>query len=99
MAVELVSELAAEAAEGDLERAVRERFDFAAVVADDVMVVVPAGKQRLIAGRVAEVEALDEAELRELVEGAVDACEPDSDALSAKSVEDLGRAGTAFLAG
>lgn len=99
MAVELVSELAAEAPERDLERAVRKWFDLAAVVADDVMVMVPAGKHRLITGRVAEVEALDEAELHELVECAVDACEPDADALRAKSVEDLGRARTALLAG
>jgi zinc transport system substrate-binding protein len=61
--------------------------------------MVAARKHRLEASRVAEVQALNEAELGELLEGPIDACEPDGVSFGAKPVEDLGRAEAAFLAG
>jgi zinc transport system substrate-binding protein len=61
--------------------------------------MVAARKHRLEASRVAEVQALDEAELGELLERPIDAREPDGVSFGAKPVEDLGRTEAAFLAG
>ena len=61
-----------------LERGVGERLDLAAVVADDVVVVVAVGQRGLEAGDpVAHVDPLHEPELGEHVEHAVDRGDPD----------------------
>ena len=61
-----------------LEPVILERLDLAAVVADEVVVVLAAGNRRLEArDAVSDLDPLDDAELREHVEGAVDAREPD----------------------
>ena len=57
-----------------LERRILERLDLAAVVADEVMVVVAAGKRRLEAGAaVSEVDALNEPEPVEALQSPVHA--------------------------
>ena len=62
-----------------LESGVLERLDLAAVVADEVVVMVAARIDRLEAGDpVAEVDPLYEPELVETFERAVDACDSDS---------------------
>ena len=73
-----------------LEGGIGERLDPAAVVADEVMVMFSARMGGLEAGdSVTELDTLDEVELDELVEGAVDACDPDPATLPADSVEEL----------
>ena len=65
--------------ERPLELVVGERLDLAAVVADEVMVVLPTRVDRLEARRAgADVDALDEAVLRELFERPIDTCRPDA---------------------
>ena len=67
-----------------LERPIRERLDLAAVLADDVVVMVRADDRRLEArDAVADVDALDEPELGQEVEDPVDARDPDRAAASA----------------
>lgn len=64
-----------------LERRVLERFDLAAVVAHEMVVVVAIGSSRLESGHaVAELDSLDEIELCETVERAVHARDADLDA-------------------
>jgi len=61
------------------ERRILERLDLAAVVADEVVVMVAAGMCGLEAcDPVAEVDTLDEPELGEPLEGPVDARDPDA---------------------
>jgi hypothetical protein len=84
--------------EDAFEFGVAEGFDAAAVVADDVVVVLAA----LVAGLVADVtaayvDALNHAVLDEEVEDAVHACDPDVLAFPAQLVEDLHRRETAGL--
>ena len=81
-----------------LERRVVERLDLAAVVADEVMVVLVPGAHRLVAGdAVAEVDALEQALLDEAVDGAVHAREPDRRAARGERLVDLLRAAAAVL--
>ena len=81
-----------------LERRVVERLDLAAVVADEVMVVLVPGAHRLVAGdAVAEVDALEQALLDEAVDRAVDAREPDRRAARGERLVDLLRAAAALL--
>lgn len=98
--------------EGLLEAGVGERLHLPARVTNEVMVMVAARVGGLIASdAVADVDALYEAPVGELVDGAVDACDPDSATVRANAVEDLlggeaavllaemlhhGRAGAAF---
>ena len=91
-----------EAARSSLERlfetGIGERLHLAAVVADQVMVVLPIQVGRLEAGDpVTELDPLHESELDELIECAVDARDPDAATLPADSVEDLLRRSAARL--
>ena len=73
-----------------LELVVGEGLDLAAVVADEVVVMLAAGVHRLEArGAGADVDALDESVLAQTLEDAVDAGNPDAAALRAQLVEDL----------
>ena len=86
-------------AEGAFELVVGEGFDFAAVVADEVMVVFAVCVNRLEARRAgADVDALDEAVLAQLLEHPVDARDADAAAFGAQLVEDLLRGQAAVLA-
>ena len=81
-----------------LEALVRERLDLAAVVADDVVVVLLVMADGLEAGDpVAQIDSLHEALLGEHVEHAVDARQPDRLAARAKLAVDLLRTETAAL--
>src|SRR5258705_2726845 len=76
--------------EGPLELVVGECFDLAAVVAHEVMMVLPAGVNGLEArGAGADVDALDEAVLRKLFQCPIDTCRPDAAAFRPELVEDL----------
>ena len=73
-----------------LELVVGEGLDLAAVVADEVVVMLSAGVHRLEArGASADVDALDESILAQLLEDAVDAGNSDAPALRAELVEDF----------
>ena len=73
-----------------LELVVGEGLDLAAVVADEVVVMLAAGVHRLEArGAGADVDPLDESVLAQLLEDAVDAGNPDAAALRAQLVEDF----------
>src|SRR4051812_15887931 len=90
MAGDGVAGSAFDLAQGPLELIVCECLDLAAVVADEVVVVLTAGVDRLETRRAgADVNALDEAVLAQLFEDAVDARDPDTAAFRAKLVEDL----------
>lgn len=85
-------------ADHDLEPLIREGLDFAAAVADKVMVMVFVGPDRLEASHpVAEIEPLQKTLLGKRVEYAIDACEADRSAESAKFIVDLLRAEAAGL--
>ena len=74
----LVAASPGDAVQRHLERVVLERLDLAAVVADEVVVMVAAWIDPLEAGdRIAEVHPLHEPELVEALERAVDACDSD----------------------
>ena len=76
--------------QGSLELVVGEGLNLAAVVADEVVVMLAAGVHRLEArGAGADVDALDESVLAQLLENAVDAGNPDAAALRAQLVEDF----------
>jgi hypothetical protein len=72
-----VTRLPLDVAEGALELLVSERLDLAAVVADEVMVVLAVGVERLeaVSART-DVDPLEEAVAAELVERSVDARDP-----------------------
>jgi hypothetical protein len=74
---DLVARRGSDSVERALEPAVGERLDPAAVVADEMVMMLSRWQHRLKASGIWEVEALDEAETNELVEGAVDARNPD----------------------
>ena len=81
-----------------LERGVGERLHLAAVVADDMVVMVPARRGWLEAGDpVADVDTLHETEVREHLEHAVDGGDPDRPVTLTQVVVDLLRARTAVL--
>ena len=76
--------------QGSLELVVGEGLDLAAVVADEVVVMLAAGVHRLeTRGAGADVDALHESVLAQLLEDAVDAGNPDAAALRAQLVEDF----------
>ena len=78
MRVDRIAEPAGGALDRRLERGVGERLDLAAVAADDVVVVLAVVAGGLVAGDpVADVDALHEPELGELVEHAIDGRDPD----------------------
>ena len=81
-----------------LERAIVERGDPAAAVADQVLVVLAGREQPLVARHaLANVEATDELELHEQVEVAVDARQTDAMTGRAKGIVDLPRGERARL--
>jgi hypothetical protein len=81
-----------------LEPLVRERLDLAAVVADEVVMMVVVVAHGLVArDPVADVEPLQEPALRKRVQDAVDAREPDRCAGGPELVVDLPRAEAAGL--
>lgn len=85
-------------AERALELRVGERLDLPAVVADEVMVVLPAGERRLESRAVSsELDPLEVPVARELLERAVDARDADPSAALAEPVEDLLRGEAARL--
>ena len=95
MLLERIAEPAGRAREGALERRIGERLDLAAVVTDEVMVVVAGvgvgGLEPCDA--VAEIDALHESELDQGVERAVHARDADLAATVTNAVVDLlGRA-------
>jgi hypothetical protein len=99
VAADGVSESPAHVREGVLERLVDKGLDPAAVVADEVVVMVAAGANGLVAGDTfTEVESLHESELGENVEHPVDAGNSHRPTLAAQGVEDLLRAEQAVLA-
>jgi hypothetical protein len=73
-----------------LELVVGEGLDLAAVVADEVVMMLTPGVDRLEAGRTGpDVDPLNEAVLAQLLEHAVDAGDSDRPALRAQLIEDL----------
>ena len=98
MLLERVAQPSGRPLERTLERLVGERLDLAAVVADQVVMVVVIGPGGLEAGdAVARFDALDEAELGEGVEGAIDARHAGGAAGGGDPVVDLLRRATAVL--
>ena len=92
------AEAACDVLERTLERVVGKRLDLAAVVADEVVVMIASGVRALVAGNaVADVDPLDESEVGEVVEHAVDARDPDAPSLGADPVMDLLRRPAALL--
>jgi hypothetical protein len=88
-----------DAGERRLQRRVLEGLDLAAVVAHQVVVVHSVGVRRLEAGdAVAEIDALNEPELREALERPIDARDTDTRAARAKAVVDLLRGNATGLA-
>ncbi|HVP75555.1 MAG TPA: hypothetical protein VMS63_05995 [Gaiellaceae bacterium] len=90
MSFDGVAGSAFELGEGSFEFVVGERFDLAALVADEVVMVFAVGMDGFEAGAVgAELDALEVAVAAELFECAVDAGDADSAALRSELVEDL----------
>ncbi len=99
MVVDGEAEAARDALDRRLERGVLERRDLAAGVADEVMVVVAVGQVALVArDALADVDPLDEPQLGQQLEDAVDARAADAAPLCAKAVVDLLRGQRAVLA-
>lgn len=72
------------------ERRILERLDLPAVVAHEVVVMIPTRVGRLVArDSVAEVDTVDEPELVHAVERAVHGCDPDPFAARAETIVDL----------
>jgi len=95
---DLVAHAPGEAAEHALEPVVLEGIDASAVVADDVVVVLAARPQRLVASDAStNVEPMNESERDELIEDAVNARDSDRSSLGSQSVEDLLCGDTATL--
>ncbi len=87
---DLVAAAVRDSLEGLLERRILERLYLAAVVADKMVMMVAARVDPLEAGDpVAQVDALDKAELVEALERAVHARDSDSRSLRAHAVVDL----------
>ena len=96
--VDVVAQPAGGARDRALERGIGERLDLAAVLADHVVVMVAARRGGLEAGDpVADVDALDETEVREHLEHAVDRGDPHRAVARTQVVVDLLRARTAVL--
>ena|SRR6266404_3416724 len=92
-----VTRLAFDLVQRALELRVGERLDLAAVGAHEMVMVLVLEDGLEVRGRRADVDALDEAVARQLLEAAVDARDPDGPALGAQSVEDLLRGEAAVL--
>lgn len=98
MCRDLVAPPAGNALERLLERRVLERLDLPAIAADEVVVMVSARVDALEArDSVAEIHALDEAELVQPFESSIDAGDPDPWPVRANPVVDLLRGQTAVL--
>jgi zinc transport system substrate-binding protein len=96
--VELVSVRTGDAENRTLERDVVEGVHLAATATHEVMVMVPARKRRFEArNAVAEVNAVHQPELGQLLEHAVDACETHRAPLGPQAVEELLRRDAAVL--
>jgi hypothetical protein len=77
--------------DGVLEAVVTERLDSAAVVANEVVMMVPAGLGPLVpCSTRPEVDPVDEPELRERLEGPIDARDPDGRPLLPNLCMDVG---------
>src|SRR5437764_2452754 len=88
-----------EAVDRRLQPSVLERGDPPTGIADEMVVVHPAGEDGLVAGGVlADLQARDEVKLRQLLERAVDAGPSHGAALAAQSLVDLVRGQRARLA-
>ena len=99
MLLDRIAQAAGDLVDRTLEPDVAERLHFPAVTADEVMVVVAVRPRRLIPrDPVARVDSLDQPQVCERLEGAVDGGDPDGPPGPAKAVEDLLRAHTAVLA-
>ncbi len=95
-----MAEPAREALDRSLEGGVLERRDPPAAVADDVVVMIAARDQSLVArAAVAQLDPLHEPRAVEEVERPIDARGPDPVAARADPLGDLLRAETAILAG
>lgn len=92
-----VARLAFDLVERALELGVGERLDLAAVGAHEMVMVLVLEDGLEARGGRADVDALDEAVARQLLEAAVDACDTDGTALGAQHVEDLLRGEAAVL--
>ena len=89
MTADLVLEPRRQAIDRTLERRVLERADLAAAVADNVMMMLAAGKRRLVGGRLSKLHPAHQAHAGEQLERAVDACDAGVAAAGAQVVEDL----------
>ena len=99
MLFDRIAEAARDLVDRTLEPYVTERLDFAAIPADEVMVVVAVGTRWLEPRNpVAGFDSLDQPEISERLEGTVDRCDPDRTPGTPKAVEDLLRAHAAVLA-
>ena len=93
-----VAEPSGSAGERLFEGRIRERLDPAAVVADEVVMVLVLAAERLEPrDPVADVDALDEPQVGERVERPVDACDADRTTLRDDAVVDLLRRAAAIL--
>ena len=98
MAGDRVAGLAFDLSQGPLELVVGERLDLAAVLADEMVVVLAVGVDRLEARDAgADVDPLHEAFACQLLEGPVDARDADGLVGVAEHVEDLLRGQAAVL--
>jgi zinc transport system substrate-binding protein len=98
MRVDAVAESPRGANDRLLERGVRERLDLPAVATDDVVMVIAVRECRLVPrDPVADVDALDEAELQEEVENAVDGGDANRSSARVDSLVELLRARAAGL--
>ena len=96
---ELVAAGAGDLLERALEARIVEHLDPPAPVAHEVVVVLAVRERRLEARHTAaEVDAMNEAELRQPLEHAVDACDPHLAAVGPQAVEELLRGHAAVLA-
>ena len=90
MAFDGVASAAFDLMQGALELGIRERLDFSAFVADDVMVMFAALVEWLVAGGAgAEIDPLQVAVPAQLLECAVDTRDADPAAVVTEPVEDL----------
>ncbi len=96
---ELVAARARDLLQGALERRVVEHLDAPALIADEVVMVLAAREGGLEArDTAAENDAMDESEIRELLEHAVDARDADALAVVSEPVEQLLSGEAAVLA-
>jgi hypothetical protein len=99
MAADGVAGSALDPVQGALELRIGECLDLPALVADDVVMVLPACVQGLEPGRAgADVDPLHEAVPAQLLERPVDAGDPHGASLAAEPIEDLLRGQAAVLA-